>query len=64
MHTGNNNDDDDDDDNDNKRMYLFVVFAYTYCEMVHVVQKARSGQHTNAQLQNKYKNRRSTVKNW
>ncbi len=55
VHTNDNDNDDDgnddkDDDNDNKWTYLFVVFACTYCEVVHVVQKPRSGQHTNAQL--------------
>ncbi len=74
MHTDDNNDDDDDndydndgdnnDDNeDNKWTYSFVVFACTHCEVVHVVQKPRSGQHTNAHLQNKYKNHRSTGEN-
>jgi hypothetical protein len=63
VHTDNNDDDDDDDNDHNKRMYLFVVFACTYCEVVYVVQKPQSGQRINAQLQNKYKNHRSTVEN-
>ncbi len=46
----NDNDDDNNDEDNNKWTYLFVVFACTYCEVVHVVQKPLSGQHTNAQL--------------
>ncbi len=49
---------------DDKWAYLFLFFACTYCEVVHVVQKPRSGRHTNEQLRNKYNNHRSTVKNW
>ncbi len=49
VHTD-DNDDDDDNDNDDKWTYLFVVFACTYCEVVHVVQKPRSRRHTNALL--------------
>ncbi len=60
----NNDDNNNDDDNDDKWTYLFVVFVCIYCEVVHAAQKPWSGQHTNAQLQNKYKNRRSTVENW
>ncbi len=64
VHIDNDNgDDNDDDDDDDKRMYLFVVFACTYCEVVHVVKKPRSGRRTNAQLRNKYKKHRSTVEN-
>jgi hypothetical protein len=55
VHTGDDDGNDDDDDDNNKRMYLFVVFACTYCEVVHVVEMPRSRQRMNAQLQNKHK---------
>jgi hypothetical protein len=44
-------------------MDLFVVVAYTYyCEVVHVVQKPRSGLHTNAQLMKKVQKLRTPWK--